>query len=93
MDADKCPREGCPEPEYIEVEREPFIRMWSNASQWLGGRLPRAGEDVEVEEPWRLVMDIQPPQLGVLLIKGQLSFSSTLEETTLEAMNILILVS
>eukprot|EP00210_Caulerpa_lentillifera_P009344 g8908.t1 len=91
VEANACPREGCPEPEYIEVEREPFIRLWSNTSQWPRNQLPQKGEDVEIQEPWRLVMDTEAPQLGTLIIKGQLSFSPQLDETILEAKNILIL--
>ena len=67
----ECPRDGCPPPELPPaVEREPFERLWSNASMWPGGVLPRAGEDVDVPPAWQLVLDVPTPSLGLVRIYG-----------------------
>ena len=69
----ECPRDGCPPPELPPaVEREPFERLWSNASMWPGGVLPRAGEDVDVPPAWQLVLDVPTPSLGLVRIYGSL---------------------
>lgn len=55
-------------------EAESFTRLWSNASQWPNGAVPHSGEDVDIPAAWRLVMDVQPPPLGLLRIYGSLAF-------------------
>ncbi|GMH45333.1 hypothetical protein BSKO_13290 [Bryopsis sp. KO-2023] len=90
IEGDRCPREGCPEPEVVDVDREPFIRRWSNATQWPNGFLPEHNQDVEVKEEWRLLMDIPPPKMKTLDIKGELIFDEAMASTTLEADSILL---
>lgn len=92
IEASQCPREGCPEPEVVDIVRENFFRKWSNATQWPEERLPVAGEDVVVEEMWKLIMDIDIPQLRNLIVKGELIFDDTKKSTLLEAYTIQIIV-
>lgn len=54
--------------------KEPFQRLWSNASQWIDNAVPADGEDVLVPETWDLLLDVSTNSLGVLTIQGQLSF-------------------
>lgn len=93
IEASQCPREGCPEPEVVDVEREDFFRKWSNATQWPGERLPAAEESVVVEEMWKLIMDIDIPKLDSLIVKGELIFDESKKSTLLEANTIQIIVS
>ena len=64
---------GCPPPPPAAdaAAREPFVRAWSNATQWPGGVLPAADEDVEVPSQWDMLLDVEPPTLG----RGSHSFT------------------
>ena len=64
----KC-RYLCPGPE-SEFVKEGFTRVWSNAAQWPGGRLPIAGENVTVNGNWTILMDINPAPIEFLKIDG-----------------------
>lgn len=48
--------------------------LWSQASSWPNGRLPLAGERVVINQNMWIVLDINPPRLGSLVIIGKLSF-------------------
>lgn len=83
---EECPRIGCPvPPPPVSAEKEPFIRLWSNATQWPGGTLPEAGGDVKVPFPWNLKLDIEPPVLELLDIRGSLFFDDSRPSTVLAA--------
>ena len=49
IDAIYC-RYICPAPG-AEFEKEDFVRLWSNATQWPEGRLPTANENVTIPGP------------------------------------------
>jgi hypothetical protein len=59
----------CPQPAG-EFTKEPFIRQWNNASQWPGGKLPEAGENVTVNGNWTIIMDMDPAPIKYLTIDG-----------------------
>ena len=64
----------CPEPEG-EFEKEDFVRLWSNATQWPGGVLPVAGDNVTVHGNWTMLMDMDTEVLSHLRIDGDLILS------------------
>jgi len=72
----------------IENPYEPFIRKWSNATQWPNKKLPKKGDSVLVPSTWNLQLDIDPPSLGTLTIQGKLAFDGA---STLTAEKILVL--
>ena len=47
------------------------LRLWSQASTW-GGRVPRRGDTVEIPRGITIVMDVSPPFLWRLNVKGTL---------------------
>ena len=63
-----------PSPPPAPPLREPFVRLWSNASQWPEGELPEPDQDVEVPQQWNLLLDVAPEPMGILTIRGRLSF-------------------
>ena len=49
--------------------------QWSSISSWPSGRLPAAGEDVNISAQWNMLMDVpNPPPLGTVFIMGHLKF-------------------
>lgn len=64
----KC-RYLCPQPAG-EFTKEPFIRLWSNATQWPNQTLPAAGDNVTVNGNWTIIMDMDPAPIKYLTIDG-----------------------
>jgi len=93
-----CPRIGCPSPPPAPplppgadpTERENATRLWSDSSNWPNATLPIAGENVLIPRHWRMKLDIQPPQLGDLVIEGELRFDTNLSACNLQALTIYI---
>jgi cell migration-inducing and hyaluronan-binding protein len=58
--------------------------VWSDASTWSGGAVPRAGDIVTIGSGMNVVVDVSPPGLNGIYVEGKLSFSndSDLELTT-----------
>src|SRR5579863_9229903 len=58
--------------------------LWSNPATWPDRKVPRAGDTVTIEKGKDVLLDVSPPSLGGLQIKGKLSFSdkSDIELTT-----------
>lgn len=59
-----------------DVPIETDVRYWSNISSWgTLGRLPIAGEDVEIQSGWNMVLDLPiTPIFRLLTINGRLTF-------------------
>jgi hypothetical protein len=55
-----------------EVNKEQFVRRWSNVTQWPGAVLPAAGDNVTVPAEWTILLDVDPPVLGSLILDGNL---------------------
>src|SRR5690606_688290 len=57
---------------------------WSDPATWPGGKLPAAGEKVEIPSGREVILDVSPPRLNGLTINGKLTFAdkSDLELTT-----------
>jgi cell migration-inducing and hyaluronan-binding protein len=53
------------------VEQE----LWSNPATWPDRQVPRAGDKVTIESGKEVVLDVSPPPLHGLTVKGKLSFS------------------
>src|SRR3984885_5015655 len=49
--------------------------FWSSPSTWPGGKVAGAGDTVTIEKGKDVLLDVSPPSLGGLQIKGKLSFS------------------
>ena len=49
--------------------------LWSNPATWPDRKVPRAGDTVTIEKGKDVLLDVSPPSLGGLQIKGKLSFS------------------
>lgn len=54
------------------VDREDFVRNWSNATQWPGGVLPAAGADVTIPANQTVKLDMANVTLGSLIVEGNL---------------------
>ncbi|HEV3483700.1 MAG TPA: G8 domain-containing protein, partial [Candidatus Acidoferrales bacterium] len=49
--------------------------LWSNPATWPDRKVPGAGDTVTIERGKDVLLDVSPPSLGGLQIKGKLSFS------------------
>jgi cell migration-inducing and hyaluronan-binding protein len=49
---------------------------WSDPASWPDGKVPRAGDAVTIGADRDIVLDVSPPALRSLTIKGKLSFSN-----------------
>jgi cell migration-inducing and hyaluronan-binding protein len=60
--------------------------LWSNPATWPDRKVPRAGDTVTIEKGKDVLLDVSPPSLGGLQIKGKLSFSDKADiELTIES--------
>src|SRR5437764_9648934 len=49
---------------------------WSDPKSWPDGKVPREGDAVTIGKDQNVVLDISPPTLRSLTVKGKLSFSN-----------------
>jgi hypothetical protein len=59
----------CPAPPGTFI-KEDFIRLWSNATQWPDGKIPKAGDNVTVNGSWIVLLDIDPEPANYMIIDG-----------------------
>ena len=87
-----CPDEGCPLPpseeEYIVNGTTVY---WSDPLAWPNQTLPKEGEDAWIAGGLDMVLDISPPRLNALYIRGGLRFKTDEPELILSANTIVIL--
>ena len=50
------------------------LRRWSDNSSWTNGQPPRAGDDVTILPQWHMLVDVTPPPLGRVFVRGELQF-------------------
>src|SRR5277367_3762204 len=63
--------------------------LWSNPATWPDQKVPRAGDTVTIERGKDVLLDVSPPSLGALQIKGKLSFSDKADiELTTESITV-----
>lgn len=72
----------------FDVPKEPFQRLWSNASQWPLGAQPLAGHKVVIPPNWDLILDESTPVLDELVVNGLLTFHPNKTGLNLQAKKI-----
>lgn len=83
-------RTNCPSPGQ-DCAKDKVERKWSDVANWPLGRLPAAGEDVEIKCPWTMVMDVaETPIFNNILIKGTLKFNQAQPTSILKARTIYV---
>mmetsp|Transcript_36043 Transcript_36043/g.55346 ORF Transcript_36043/g.55346 Transcript_36043/m.55346 type:complete len:229 (+) Transcript_36043:1531-2217(+) len=69
---------NCEEPVPTETDVEPFMRRWSDPTNWPNNQLPGAGDDVVIPATWNVSFDVTTtPVLGSLSIEGSLTFEDS----------------
>jgi hypothetical protein len=58
---------------YAPAPTSKQIKRWSDPSTW-DGKVPAAGDDVLIPDGQTILLDVSPPQLGGLTIRGSLVF-------------------
>ncbi|KAG2496270.1 hypothetical protein HYH03_005503 [Edaphochlamys debaryana] len=83
-----CPDEGCNNlpTEVVDVRNETLL--WSNAATWTVASVghpgkPVKGDNVTIPYGWELIIDENPPELEVLVIQGNVRFSTDVDVTLL----------
>jgi len=66
----------CPAPAGTYT-KENFLRLWSNATQWPNGTVPKAGDNVTVNGNWTVLLDVDPNPLNYLVVDGTLIADDT----------------
>ena len=70
-----------------DIETE--YRYWSEVSAWgEGGKVPEEGDDVEIEETWNMVVDVETAIVNSVTIKGRLSFIAERPDSVLNVKTI-----
>ena len=65
---------------------EDTIRNWDDVSSWTSGVLPTADDnETVIEDTWNMHLNIIPPNLKHLKIKGRLTFSPDIDDLALNA--------
>ncbi|MDQ2638969.1 MAG: G8 domain-containing protein, partial [Pseudomonadota bacterium] len=54
---------------------------WSNPAAWPSGKVPAAGDKVEIPRGRQVILDVSPPALAGLSIDGKLSFADNADLT------------
>ncbi|KAK3258451.1 hypothetical protein CYMTET_32501, partial [Cymbomonas tetramitiformis] len=75
-----CPDAGCPQPPPAPIGygNVAGVVYWSDESTWRNhslGRMPQAGDDVDIPEDMRLVLDLSTPVLNAVRVQGELYFA------------------
>lgn len=52
--------------------------VWSAPTSWPSGKVPLAGEDVEIVPGANIILDVETPLLNKLVINGRLTFLNNL---------------
>ena len=74
----------CPSPTG-EFEKENFVRVWSNVTQWPEGRLPLPGENVSIHGNWTILMDVDPAEMEFFYVDGDVIIPESNLEVTIKA--------
>ena len=73
-----------------QINSSERIRLWSEPDTWPMRRIPLLDEDVTIPINLHILIDIDPPNLGILFIEGDLIFDSQRPKTIIKARNIYI---
>lgn len=83
-------RTNCPDPTK-DCAVDKMVRKWSDVANWKSGALPAAGEDVVVECPWTMLLDVaETPVFNSLSIVGTLMFDKAQAHTKLKSKSIYV---
>jgi hypothetical protein len=78
----------CPAPPGT-CTKEKTLRLWSNASQWANGVMPKEGDDITIPCDWTVIMDMNPVRIGYFEIQGNIIIEDK-RDLTIVAENIWI---
>ncbi|KAG2491954.1 hypothetical protein HYH03_009686 [Edaphochlamys debaryana] len=88
VDSFVCPETGCTNlpPDVVDVRNDTLL--WSNPATWTVSSVghpgkPVKGDNVTIPYGWELVIDENPPELEVLVIQGNVRFSTDVDVTLL----------
>lgn len=65
-------------PSVVVVPISNETNLWSVPATWPSGKVPEAGEDVEIVPGANILLDISTPLLNNLVINGRLTFLNNL---------------
>lgn len=83
-------RTNCPDPTK-DCAVDKVVRKWSDVANWKSGALPAEGEDVVVECPWTMLLDVaETPVFKSLTIVGTLMFDKAQSHTKLKSKSIYV---
>lgn len=77
-------RENCDTYYSETISASTSFELWSNPATWSNNEVPQAGEVVTIPADKRILLDINPPELGGLTIEGHLEFGPANLELTSE---------
>jgi hypothetical protein len=70
---------------------EDTVRRWSVAESWPSGKVPVAGEDVEILPGINMLYDVEEsPIINLLMINGRLTFEDSVKDLHLKAKYIFV---
>jgi hypothetical protein len=61
----------CPAPPG-SCTKEKTLRLWSNATQWANGVMPKDGDNITIPCEWTVIMDMNPAKIGYFEISGNI---------------------
>jgi len=78
LKANRCPGGQCQLALVEKKEVEKTERLWSDPKSWTSGKVPLAGEDVEVEPGWNMIFDLgdDSPVFNIVNVNGKLTFKN-----------------
>jgi len=82
----QCPLSGCPAPPPAVLGNE---SLWSDPQTWPSGSVPLEGEDVVIDATMHVILDVNPPRLGSMVVEGKLEFQRD-RDTTLRCGSITV---
>lgn len=61
---------------FLSYSSQAQMQLWSSADTWQGGEVPGIMDTVTIEAEQKIVLDLSPPPLATLIIKGTLIFDN-----------------
>lgn len=82
----QCPPDGCPIP---PPPTPGNAERWSSPATWPDGIVPVAGQEVVIPPTQWVLLDVDTPLLGQVVVEGKLTFEDE-QDLTLEAMALVV---
>ena len=67
-----------------------YVDVWSRASTWGAGPLPKEGDSVYIKAGTTVLLDVSPPPLNLIIVEGNLVFDHSQAYLNLQANYILV---